>query len=250
MTNWFQRAIIWLALLSFFIPSGGQARDVLVSALTKPSHASPNRDILHAVARRLKLKLILRDAPFKRRLLMMKNGDIDLMVGILKRPDREVFIRYIEPAYRQRSDAIFFVSGKNAGRIHRYEDLYGLKIGITTGSRYFRRFDDDKALIKDPVHEAEANFKKLLLGRIDAMITTEGAGIDLGYKLGISDKLSLEPFRFNREKKVYVGFSKNANLVDRIPNIEETIRAMIQSGEIGQVYRNYYIQRGLPVPAI
>ncbi len=52
-------------------------------------------DILQTIAKRLEIKLVLLQAPFKRRLLMMANGKINIMVGLVKHPDREDYIDFI-----------------------------------------------------------------------------------------------------------------------------------------------------------
>ncbi len=210
----------------------------------------PNLDIVRTIAERLEIKLVLLQAPFKRRLLMMANGEIDILVGLVKHPDREDYIHFVEPAYKSRSDAVFFVPRNKADRITRYEDLYGLTIGTTIGAWYSPRFDTDEKIRKEPVPKGELNLNKLLLGRIDAVIFPEGAGIDLGYKMGISDQIEIAIFRFNRIKNIHIGISKNSNIMKKMTHYEGLIRQMIISGEIQQVYRAYYRQRGLPVPAV
>jgi len=241
--------------ICFLVPvlssSSAGAREVIVSSVTgSAEEEGPNSDVLHAIADRLKVRLVLLQAPFKRRLVMMEEGEIDFMVGLLKSPEREGYIHFVEPAYKNRSDAVFFVPKNRADRITRYEDLYDLTIGTTIGARYFPRFDADEKIRKDPLPRGELNLKKLLLGRIDAVIFPEGAGIDLGYKLGISGRIEIAHFRFSRRKDVHIGISKNSTLCKELPQFEGLVRQMIVSGEIRQIYAAYYRLRGLPVPAM
>ncbi len=77
---------------------------------------------------------------------MMKDGTIDPMAGLLKRPEREEYIRFVQPPCKERSDTIFFVPKGKPSLIQTYEDLYALKIGTTLGSKYFHQFDEDKKL--------------------------------------------------------------------------------------------------------
>ncbi len=242
---------LYICLLMSGLSSSAAARDVIVSSVTgSAEEEGPNSDILHAIADRLNVRLVLIQAPFKRRLIMMEDGEIDFMVGLLKSPEREAYIHFVEPAYKNRSDAVFFVPKNRSDRITRYKDLYDLTIGTTIGARYFPRFDADEKIRKDPVPRGELSLNKLLLGRIDAVILPEGAGIDLGYKIGISDRIEIAGFRFSRRKDIHIGISKNSTILKEIPHFESLVRQMITSGEIRQIYGAYYRLRGLPVPAI
>ncbi len=212
---------------------------VLAVSVTEESKDGPDAKILTAIAKEMENPVNFQYAPFKRRLLMMKNGDIDLVCGLLKRPDREAYIHYILPPYKKRSDTIFFVPKGKAGRIKTYEDLYDLRIGTVRGSKFFIQFDEDNSLDKEPVAQVTLNFKKLLLGRVDTMIINEASGIDLMHKMNISDKIEMAPYRFNREKFVYIGISKNSWLMEKIDTIEPVIRKMILSEKIQKIIENY-----------
>jgi polar amino acid transport system substrate-binding protein len=65
---------------------------------------------------------------------------------------------------------MFFVRKGEAARIRSHEDLYGLEIGTKINANYFSRFDRDENLRKQPVSSVAQNFKKLLLGRVDAVV--------------------------------------------------------------------------------
>jgi polar amino acid transport system substrate-binding protein len=118
------------------------------------------------------------------------------------------------------------------------------------GSKYYPKFDDDIGLKKDAVSNSVYNFKKLMAGRIDTAVFPESVGIDLIYKMGIQDRVELAEYRFLKEKKVYIGISKKSRLMDRFEGLENTIRSMIEKGEIKRVIVDHYVSRGLPVPAL
>lgn len=238
--------------LSIFIitESGVSAREVLVSAVSKKESRGPSLDILEHIARRLNARLVLHDAPFKRRLHMIKNGTVDLLPGLVKRPEREAFIRFIHPPYKNRSDTVFLVPKTGTRPIRTYTDLYGLTLGTTLGARYFPRFDTDTSLAKEAVPRMEMNLKKLVFGRLDAVILPEGAYVDLLRKMDLSEKLDLAPYRFSSEKQIFVGISKKSNILIKFPDIEVVLSTMMETGEIRQVFADYFIRQGLPVPAI
>lgn len=180
---------------------------------------------------------------------MMKDGTIDLMAGLLKRPEREKYIYFIYPPYRNRSDTVFLVPKGKSSLIQTYNDLCPLSIGTTLGSKYFHQFDKDETLDKEPISNRKSNFKKLLLGRIDTVIFPEGAGIEMTHEMDIADRVEMAQFRFSKKKQVYIGISKKSHLMEDIHATESVIRQMIESGEIKKIIINYYIQRNLPIPA-
>lgn len=222
----------------------------LVSSVAEENKESPDAQIIQAIARRLDASLVIRYAPFKRRLQLMKDGKIDFIPGLLKGPEREAYIHYLPIPYKERSDTVFIVRQGKRSLIQAYEDLNGLRIGTTLGSQYFPEFDNDSRLNKEAVANVASNIRKLLMGRIDAVVCPESAGIDLIQKMGIADRVALADYRFAGEKHVYIGISKNSPLMDRIDSFEAIVLSMIESGEIRNIIVDYYLRHGLPVPAL
>ena len=241
--------IACFALLGF--PAPLSADDTgLVGSVAIEHKDGPDMAILEAIAGKLKMPLTVIHAPFKRRLQLMRSGEIDLMPGLLRNAVRESFIHYLSPPYKNRSDTVFFVRTGEASRVLQYEDLQSLRIGTTIGSTYFPRFDQDAHLAKEAVSGGISNFRKLLLERIDAVVYPESAGIDLIYKMGIEDRVAMAVYRFSERKDVYLGISRRSHLMDDIETVAAIVRSMIESGEIRQILVRYYIRNNLPVPAM
>jgi polar amino acid transport system substrate-binding protein len=233
-----------LAQLSF------SADVVLVSSVAEEYRDGPDAELLRAIAEKLNAELKFKFAPFKRRLQLIKDGDIDLMSGLLKTAEREKYIYYVFPPYKERSDTVFFLPSRKRVLLQKYEDLYAMKIGTNLGSKYFLRFDNDTMLTKEAVSSGVPNFRKLLLGRIDAVIYAEAGGIDLVHRIGIADRVEMAEYRFARQKYVHIGISRNSHLMDQLLNINTRIGSMIESGEIKRIIVNYYLSHNLPVPAM
>ncbi|WDP87788.1 MAG: transporter substrate-binding domain-containing protein [Desulfobacter sp.] len=208
-----------------------------------------NAKILTTIAASIDADIIFKYAPFKRRLIMMKNGDIDMSCGLLKNNERAEYIHYILPPYKNRSDTIFFVKKGQAGRIKTYEDLAGLKIGVIRGARFFEQFDTDQTSNKDYCEQTTTNFRKLIFNRVDTVISNEAAGIDIIHRLGISNQVEMSNFRFSKEKHVYIGISKKSHLMDKIHLLEPRIKEMINTQKISQIITRHYRELGVPVPA-
>lgn len=241
----------WIILIFICVsPAFADTRNrAIVASVAEEQKDCVDQKILTAIARDLDIHLTFHYAPFKRRLLMLKSGSVDIVAGLLRRPERETYIHFVLPPYKNKSDTIFLVPKGNAGLIRVYEDLKGLRIGVNQGSKFFPQFDKDTALHKEPVHLITANLKKMLLGRLDTVIINEAAGIDLIRRTGLAQEIEIAQYRFSRAKCVYIGISKRSWLMNEINTIAPKIKKMVESGRIGKIIRNYYLDHGLPVPA-
>ncbi len=243
------RLLAFLIGMTFVFAPWAGATGLIRSSVANVNLNGPDHELLQTIARRLGKELVMMPAPFRRRLALMKNGDIDLMVGLLRRPDRETYIHYIDPPYKKRSDTVFIVRRENRDLINTYEDLGNLRIGVIIGAKYFPEFDGNPRLLKDAVPKDNMNMKKLLRGRIDAMIHPEFAGIDLINRMGANGRVTIAPYRISRQKHVYIGVSKKSPLMSGMNRIQKEIGQMVEDGTILALLTEYYEKRGLPVPA-
>ena len=122
-------------LLCIALPAVSEEHPTMRTSVATDMAEGPDALLLREAARRLGLDIHFRLAPFKRRLIMLKNGDIDITCGLLHRPEREAYIHYITPPYKTRSDTLFFVRRDWPGQIQSYQDLKGLKIAVNRGGR-------------------------------------------------------------------------------------------------------------------
>ncbi|MCP4936354.1 MAG: amino acid ABC transporter substrate-binding protein, partial [bacterium] len=165
-------------------------------------------NISQAIADKLGLELRRRSATFGRALLLLRDGDNDIQVAVLKRPEREVYLHYIEPPYIRYMSRVFVVAKDQHSSIQRYEDLYGLRIGTNQGAKYFPRFDEDTRLRKQVVGGHKQNIGKLLRGRIDTFIIPDIFAIEMIASMGLSDKLEFADYVHRQEDPGYIVLSK------------------------------------------
>ena len=240
--------IFVLVCLAETVTAADQGR-VMVTSVAESMGTSPDALILEAVAQALSLKIRFRNSSFQRRLVMLEHGDVDLVCGLLKSTDREQYIHFVLPPYKTRADTIFIVPKGKAGRITSYEDLKGLKIGTTRGAKYFHQFDQDQTLIKEE-NLTDSNIRKLLLGRLDTAIQGESSSLAMLHLMGLADQVEFARFRFSQAKNVYFGISKRSWMMADLNRIESTIKRMILSGQIKTSITDYYLNQGLPAPAM
>jgi polar amino acid transport system substrate-binding protein len=196
--------------------------------------------IVERLAQKLEIRMEMRLAPFARRLQWMKTGDIDIMGGILKRPQREAYIFFVSPPYVNENRKVFFVRRGEEHRIDHYEDLYGLRIGTKIHARYFPRFDKDERLNKEAVGSVELNFKKLLADRLDAVIYSNRSGFMKLMEMGLTDRVGRATYIYKKGNPVYIGISRHSPLMKDKARVEAAVREMVETEEIKRIIKNYY----------
>jgi len=233
-------ALIVCCFLLVVVPMPSKAKECLATAVSKEHCNSVVVVILKAVARKLDADLTIRHAPFARRLSWMRTGEIDLMGGLLKRPEREDYIYYVMPPYVTKNRKVFFVRKRDPALITCYEDLYGYKIGTKIGSRYFPRFDRDPDIVKEPTRSVALNFKKLVDGRIDAVVYSLRSGLLKLHEMNLVDQVVVADYVYLEDNPVYIGISMKSPLLYHRDKLENAVREMVDSGEVKTIIADYY----------
>ena len=203
------------------------------------SYSGIDVELARLIAQRLNTKLEIKAAPLARCLEMMRRGEADLMTNIIRSADREQYIRYLNVPYQRQSNKVFYLRADNPLDIRSYEDLYGLEIGIKRGAKYNPRFDLDTALNKRDVTVALRNFKKLSLGRIDAVLSTESEGDYLIQHNRLQGYYKKATLKFNQPLQIYLGLSRQSPFVGRAAEIERILTELINNGELEHLTRRY-----------
>jgi polar amino acid transport system substrate-binding protein len=131
--------------------------------------------MLEELAQRAGIVVEYTECPWRRCLVMLEAGDVDLISSITKSPERERYLQFIEPPYRNGYDIFFYTRGAD---LTRYEDLQGLAIGLIRGGAYFERLDQDRGLAKVAVTREDQLIEMLSRGRLEVIV---GVGWNLDY---------------------------------------------------------------------
>lgn len=192
-------------------------------------------DFLELVAHRMGLEIEFTILPFKRGLKMLEIGEVDLMVGILRRPDRERIYHFVEPAYKTNSDKAFFILKGSEGLITSHEDLHTLTVGTQLGTKYYPRFDTDTAITRSAVKEIDLNIKMLLAGRIDTFIVTETVGDYHVAHLKLDHRIAKAKFAHRKQINVHMAISKRSRYAARLDEFNAVVRELLDQGEFERV---------------
>ncbi len=185
-------------------------------------------EIVKSIFKKANIEINLKFLPFKRAFKMTKSGQIDGLFNFYKTDVRIPFFDYTEPIIK--NPLVFFVRKDSVLEFSKLEDLKGLKIGVMRGYTYGTKFDENKLFKREPTNSHDANFKKLILKRIDAYPCDNLVGIHVARrnKLYSEVKILKEPLKV---MDGYIGFTKKKHLTT-IKKINQIIKKMHSDGEI------------------
>lgn len=211
-------------------------------------HIDIDKKIISALAGKFDAELVGKKVPFARRLMQLKNGEIDILAGLLKDESRETFAYFLNTPYKNKTNKVFIMRVGEGKHLESYDDLHNLRVGVQIGSKYFPRFDTDSEITKVASVKDENRLQMLLFKRFDALIHTDVYAADLVYRNGLEDKVEFAPFKYTKHNPVYIAVSKKSPLYDRREELEAALSEMLDSGEIDQIIQSYFLGKGLPVP--
>jgi polar amino acid transport system substrate-binding protein len=199
-------------------------------------------EIVREMARRIGAPLNIVACPLKRCLVMLEHGEADIIIGIQASPERSEYIHFLRTPYRQRaSDKVFYVRKGKGDSIRSYEDLRSLRVGIKSGAMNFPRFSEDPDVKKSEAKDLATNFKKLMLGRLDAVIASEDQGEAAISQLHLRDQV--EQARFRNPDPTgprSIGLSKKSPFAKRTEAFETAMTEMVKDGTLTKLFRRYY----------
>ena len=182
-------------------------------------------DIFEEVADRLGWQVHYREAPFRRVLRMVQQGQVDIMLGPLETEDRARMMEFVAPAFPPERRLFFYMDEQH--RIERYSDLYGRAIGVLEGASYFSRFDNDPELLKESAPRYENLMLMMQKGRVDVVIAPELVGLYTVQKLNMD--VSVSPF-FVPGERSYIAVSRNSPAIRYADDIRAALKLIEMEG--------------------
>jgi polar amino acid transport system substrate-binding protein len=195
-------------------------------------------DVWREVAKRLNLKLNFIEFPWPRSLLNMKEGCVDGMSGLAKRPEREEYMYYTNPTYYT-CTTVFYVLKGNSSLIQKYEDLYKYQIGFVIDSAYFDKFDKDLKIRKHSLVKEIQLFKMLEYKRFDAFIGTDCQAEYEITQEGYKDVFEKANYKPGNDVHLYIAISKKSIFANELPKFNETIRKIVDEGKVREFVKKY-----------
>lgn len=179
------------------------------------------------------------DIPFRRCLQWLKEGEVDLMSGLLGSPERHR--DYHMFLYDDHTVKAFFVN-KDSFKIENFNDLLGLNIAVVRGSKQFAAFDNapSEMFTKTSVNTLAQAFGMLSKGRVDAVVCTDYYGDSIiNNHPDYQGKLEKSQYQEINGTKVYIALSKNSKFAHEAQRFNSRAVEMFLSGEFSEIIKSY-----------
>lgn len=190
--------------------------------------------LLAAIFQRMGVEVQIEAVPWKRALEMGAAGKTGVG-GIYKNEERLKIYDYSDPIYSEK--LLVYVRKGNSFAFNDISDLEGKTVGAILGWSYGDAFDQARQeglFTVEDVPNDEANFQKLLLGRVDCVIAIALAGDQLLPQLegGANIEALATPLAIN---DTYLVFAQTAQQHDLLQTFNATLAEMKKDGSFAAI---------------
>ena len=197
--------------------------------------------LLNAIFERMDIDVDIIALPWKRALLMGKNGEVGIG-GIYQTAERLKIFDYSIPIYTE--CVMLFVRKRKNLSVTDLTDLKGKTIGGLLGWSYGDELDrarKEGQLVMDEVQNDEANFKKLISGRLEGVLALDLTGKLIIRQQGYQDQIAVigKPVAVNDTHLVFAKKSAKKHLLQQF---NAALKSMREDGTYEQVIKNYLSQ--------
>jgi polar amino acid transport system substrate-binding protein len=187
-------------------------------------------------------KVEYRTAPWGRGLLLLEEGEIDMMGIMSITEERKKIAHFVGPHY---SEIIRLVVAKDSNyQIEKHEDLKNLpqKLMLERGTYYgeeITRLVKDKSFEKNIQWTSQVGFtlqmiEKITLGRVSGFLSY----VTPGALEKVTQEVKYHPFVINRDP-VYFGVSKESVAPSILKRLQEAVERLKENGEFEKILKKY-----------
>ena len=200
--------------------------------------AGPGYEVVSAVCERAGIDCSFDIYPWRRAQELMKSGEADGMIVIGRNAVREQWIRFTPPHFR--TEYGIFVSADNPIQLDDLGGLSELRIGVfapsNTATQLGRISDEIVSRGLAPIDikqrpDDPSGFRKLAVGRLDAVYSNRDRGYMILQAEGLQDKVRYAGG--HQEILYYAGFTREFADTGLLDRFDEAWRAIFDDG-LGQ----------------
>jgi polar amino acid transport system substrate-binding protein len=196
-------------------------------------------DLLHLALSNLGISYNITLEPWRRCLYKMNEGQLDILLDAFYSEERVKNMLFPSEPMAESAMVLFYATAR-PHRINSVEELSGLRVGTEPGYAYRdESFASGSHFIREDAPTLEANFGKLLLGRVDLVITDRAVGLYTANSLGMQNAIGFnsQPLYSDR---VYAAFSRKPSTAALLPRFEAELKRLKSSPEYAAILRRYH----------
>lgn len=191
-------------------------------------------DLLNEAARRLGWTLSFQEVPSARALRMMEVGEADLMMGLLRTPERERYLSYSQVRLPAEDKAFYTLP--EAAPVRGLDDLRGRRIVVQRGKRYGAALHGNPQLELVEVNDYRSALEMVARGRVEIAVLPERQGDPLLAETGLG--LAKQPWRL-RGEVTYLVLARQSAWLPRQAELERAFQAMHDDGAWQAIVARY-----------
>ncbi len=200
--------------------------------------SGPAADVIRKICAEMKIDCPMTLLPWRRAQQEVEEGKINGMFVIGWNAERAKSLYFSPPLLE--TEYGFFVRDDNPLKFRQNADVKGYVVGVFGPSNTATTLEKIKAELQDltidMTPDDRAAFKKLSLGRVQAVFSNRDVGHDVLRKLGITN------IRYTGRQqtlKYYIGFSQKFTDKKLVDEFDATFRRLHKQGVIQQVLKAY-----------
>lgn len=203
--------------------------------------SGPIVEIITEVCKDMKTDCSFKLLPWARAQKEVKDGEANGMFVIGWNKERGEWLYFSPPILK--TEYCFFVRDNNPLKFKQVSDIKGYTVGVYGPSNTSVSLDKIKAEVGDMEIDIrpndESGFKKLSLGRVDAVYSNR----DVGYAL--IKKLGLKNIRYagqHTQQTYFIGFSQQYTDKKVVDQFNASFLDLHKQGKIQNILKQYYLE--------
>lgn len=196
-------------------------------------------DLLHLVLSNLGISYDITLEPWRRCLHRMSEGQLDILLDAFYSDERARHMIFPSEPMAESAMVLFYATAR-PHKVNSVKDLRDLRVGTEPGYAYGdQAFASATHFIREDAPSLEANFGKLLLGRVDLVITDRAVGLYTARSLGMQTAIGFNPQPLYSDR-VYAAFSRKPSTAALLPRFERELKRIKASPEYAAILQRYH----------
>jgi polar amino acid transport system substrate-binding protein len=197
-------------------------------------------DLLSLVLTNLGVSYEISMEPWKRCLYRMNNNDLDILLDAFYSQERAQIMIYPSEPTAETSLVLFYAKAR-PHTVNSVANLNGLRVGTEPGYAYANEeFMNGSHFVREDAPTLEANFGKLMRGRVDLVITDRTVGLYTAKKLGIETQIDYNPRSLFKNDSVYALIHRQSKLAELADEFDAELKRVKASPEYQQILQRYH----------
>ena len=209
--------------------------------------AGPSAEIIAAVCKRMAVSCSFELYPWRRAQELVKAGEAEGMMVVGRNPEREKWVRFSPPMFQ--TEYGYFVQTKNELHYRDPANLEGYYVGVFAPSNTANSLrKTQKLMIEnglkgieiDERPDDDSGFKKLAVGRLDAVYSNRDRGYQIIRDHNLADKVRYAGA--DKQLHYFAGFARDGSNQNLLDEFDATYRQLYQEGVVDAIMAKYQLQ--------